>query len=188
MNVNSKLNKPIPIPNFIEQDEHKIEASISSLNVKVKKLSDTAILPTYGSEKAAGMDLYADVKGMEGEQYKTGSVCVDKAYIGPGDCLKIPTGFAFELPEGYCTLLLARSGVATKKGLRPANCVGLLDEDYRGNYIVAIRNDSNEMQVIEHGDRIAQLMFVPYVQASLEVSDKLSETDRGKGGFGHSGK
>lgn len=147
------------------------------IQVNVKRLSDTAIIPTYGSEKAAGMDLYADTK----------SLGVDKLYIGPGDCLKVPTGFAFELPEGYCTLILARSGLSTKKGLRPANCVGLCDEDYRGNYIVSLYNDSHEDQVIEHGDRIAQLMFVPYIQAFLTEVDNLTETDRGEGGFGSSG-
>lgn len=147
------------------------------IQVNVKRLSDTAIMPTYGSEKAAGMDLYADTK----------SLGVDKLYISPGDCLKVPTGFAFELPEGYCTLILARSGLSTKKGLRPANCVGLCDEDYRGNYIVPLYNDSHEGQVIEHGDRIAQLMFVPYTQAFLTEVDNLTETDRGEGGFGSSG-
>ena len=147
------------------------------IQVNVKRLSDTAIMPTYGSEKAAGMDLYADTK----------SLGVDKLYICPGDCLKVPTGFAFELPEGYCTLILARSGLSTKKGLRPANCVGLCDEDYRGNYIVPLYNDSHEGQVIEHGDRIAQLMFVPYTQAFLTEVDNLTETDRGEGGFGSSG-
>ena len=147
------------------------------IQVNVKRLSDTAILPTYGSKKAAGMDLYADVKYFG----------VDKLYIGAGDCLKVPTGFAFELPKGYCSLIFARSGLASKKGLRPANCVGLCDEDYRGNYIVALYNDSDTMQVIEHGDRIAQLMFVPYVQATLTEVDNLSETDRGEGGFGSSG-
>lgn len=147
------------------------------IQVNVKRLSDTAIMPTYGSEKAAGMDLYADTK----------SLGVDKLYIDPGDCLKVPTGFAFELPEGYCTLILARSGLSTKKGLRPANCVGLCDEDYRGNYIVPLYNDSHEGQVIEHGDRIAQLMFVPYIQAFLTEVDNLTETDRGEGGFGSSG-
>lgn len=147
------------------------------IQVNIKRLSDTAILPTYGSEKASGMDLYADVK----------SLGADKLYIAPNGCLKIPTGFAFELPEGYCTLILARSGLSTKKGLRPANCVGLCDEDYRGNYIVPLRNDSDEAQVIEHGDRIAQLMFVPYVQATLTEVDTLSSTERGEGGFGSSG-
>ena len=148
------------------------------IQVKIKRLTDTAILPTYGSEKAAGMDLYADVK----------SLCLKRASIAPGECMKIPTGFAFELPEGYCTLILARSGLSTKKGLRPANCVGLCDEDYRGNYIVPLYNDSDEIQTIEHGDRIAQIMFVPYVQGNLIEVDNLSDTDRGNGGFGSSGK
>lgn len=147
------------------------------LQVNVKRLSDTAILPTYGSARAAGMDLYADVK----------SLGTDKIYIGPGDSLKIPTGFAFELPKGYCSLILARSGLSAKKGLRPANCVGLCDEDYRGNYIVSLYNDSHEDQVIEHGNRIAQLMFVPYIQAELTEVNNLSETNRGEGGFGSTG-
>jgi len=147
------------------------------IQVNVKRLSDTAILPTYGSEKAAGMDLYADIK----------SLGTDKLYIGPGDCLKIPTGFAFELPEDYCALIYARSGLSTKKGLRPGNCVGLCDEDFRGNYTVPLYNDSHEDQVVEHGDRIAQLVFTPYVQAELTEVDNLSETDRGEGGFGSTG-
>lgn len=147
------------------------------IEVKVKKLSDTAIMPTYGSEKAAGMDLYADIKSLN----------TDKIYIGAGDTFKIPTSLSFELPEGYCSFIMARSGLATKKGLRPCNCVGLCDEDYRGNYIVALHNDSKETQVVEHGDRIAQLMFVPYVQANLVEVNNLSETDRGEGGFGSTG-
>ena len=147
------------------------------IQVNVKRLSDTAILPTYGSKKAAGMDLYADLK----------SLGADKLYIGAGDCFKIPTGFAFELPEGYCGLIFARSGLSTKKGLRPSNCVGVCDEDYKGNYIVAVYNDSHEAQVVEHGDRIAQLIFTPYVQATLTEVDSLSSTDRGEGGFGSTG-
>lgn len=147
------------------------------IQVSVKRLSDTAILPTYGSEKAAGIDLYADAK----------SLSLKRVNIAPGEYMKIPTGFAFELPEGYCALILARSGLSTKKGLRPANCVGLCDEDYRGNYMVPLYNDSDEVQVVEHGDRIAQVMFVPYVQAELTEVDSLSSTDRGEGGFGSSG-
>lgn len=147
------------------------------IQMNIKRLSNTAILPTYGSEKAAGIDLYADVK----------SLGADKLYIAPNSCLKIPTGFAFELPEGYCALILARSGLSTKKGLRPANCVGLCDQDYRGNYVVPLRNDSDDAQVIEHGDRIAQVIFIPYVQATLTEVDELSSTDRGEGGFGSSG-
>ena len=147
------------------------------IDVKVKRLSDTAILPTYGSEKAACMDLYADVK----------SLGTDKIYLGSGDAFKFPTGFAFQPPEGYCGLIYARSGLSTKKGLRPCNAVGVCDEDYTGNYIVPLYNDSKEMQVVEHGDRIAQVMFVPYVQANLIEVDELSETDRGSDGFGSTG-
>lgn len=147
------------------------------VQVKVKRLSNTAILPTYGSAKAACIDLYADTKSLGN----------DKLYIGNGDCLKIPIGFAFEPPTGYCGLIFARSGLSTKKGLRPGNCVGICDEDFRGNYTVSIYNDSHEMQAIEHGDRIAQLMFVPYEQANLIEVDSLSQTDRGESGFGSTG-
>lgn len=156
--------------------------TVDTLPVKVKLLSDTAKLPTYGSEKAACCDLYADIKSMS-------NYCPDgKIYLGAGQTVKIPTGLAFELPKGWCGLIFARSGAATKKGLRPANCVGVCDEDYRGNYIVAIHNDSDETQVIEHGDRIAQLMICPYIQAKFQQVDELSETNRGEGGFGHTGK
>lgn len=181
-----KANWQAPIRNWNNSSNIKyyqnyqdidMKINFQPLELKVKRLSDTAILPTYGSEKAAGMDLYADVKSLGAE----------KLYIGSGDCLKIPTGFSFELPEGYCALILARSGLSIKKGLRPANCVGLCDEDYRGNYIVPLYNDSHEDQVIEHGDRIAQLMFVPYVQAKLTEVTELSDTDRGLGGFGSTG-
>ena len=156
------------------------------IDVKIKKLSETATLPTYGSAQAACADLYADIMSMG---YVDGNLAdVTKLYLGPGDTVKIPTGLSMELPKGYCALIFARSGAATKKGLRPANCVGVCDEDYRGNYIVALHNDSNEVQVIEHGDRIAQVMFVPYEQANFTEVDNLSETERGNGGFGHTGK
>lgn len=145
--------------------------------VKTKRLSDTAILPTYGSKKAACMDLYADIK----------SLGVDKVYIGSGDCFKIPTGFAFQPPVGFCGLIFARSGLSVKKGLRPSNAVGVCDEDFMGNYTVALYNDSKETQVVEHGDRIAQLMFIPCYLACLNEVNELSETERGEGGFGSTG-
>ena len=151
------------------------------LDVKIKRLSETATIPTYGSAKAAGMDLYADL-GAEDNGCKK-FIC-----IRPHTTVKISTGFAFQPPEGYCALILARSGLATKQGLAPANKVGLCDEDYRGAYIVAIHNHSEQEQAIAHGDRIAQLMFVPYEQANLVVVDELESTDRGDGGFGSSGK
>lgn len=146
------------------------------INVKIKRLSDTAIMPTYGSAKAAGMDLYANLS-------------VEKEVeIPPRGTVKIGTGFSFQPPEGYCGLILARSGLATKSGLAPANKVGLCDEDYTGEYIVALHNHSGSVQTVTHGDRIAQLMFVPYEQANLIEVDELDETDRGDGGFGSTGK
>ena len=149
------------------------------IDVKVKRLSDTAILPTYGSDKAACIDLYAnlDWPGMP-----------NTVAIPPNDTVKIGTGFSFQPPEGYCGLIFARSGMATKYGLAPANKVGVCDEDYTGEYIVALHNDSNFAQYIEHGERIAQLMFVPYEQANLIEVDELDETKRGNGGFGSTGK
>ena len=149
------------------------------IDVKIKLLSDTAKLPTYGSELAAGADLYADLKPLSNLE--------EPLYIGPHETVKVGTGIACELPEGYCALIFARSGLATKLGLRPANCVGLCDEDYRGEYIVALHNDTGKVQVIEHGDRIAQVVFVPYTQAKFEVVDNLSDTNRGEGGFGSTG-
>lgn len=144
------------------------------IDVKIKRLSESATPPTYGSKKAAAMDLYAN--------------CPDGLVIQPHETVKIGTGFAIQPPEGYCALILARSGLATKQGLAPANKVGLCDEDYRGEYIVALHNHSDIPQVVQHGDRIAQLMFVPYEQANLIEVEELDETERGSGGFGSTGK
>lgn len=151
------------------------------IEVKIKRLSDTAILPTYGSTEAACLDLYADSKQLKWAY--DGIVA-----INAHETVVIPTGFAFQPPTGYCGMIYARSGIATKKGLRPANCVGVCDEDYTGEYKVALHNDSNENIVIHHGDRIAQLMFVPYNQVKLEEVEELTETERGNGGFGSTGQ
>lgn len=141
--------------------------------VNVKKLRDNAIIPTQGSKYAAGYDLYAAID--------------TPITIKSGETVKIGTGLAFELPEGFFAGIFARSGLATKQGLRPANCVGVIDCDYRGEVIVAIHNDSNKNTVIAPGDRIAQMILLPYQSMEfIEVSD-LSETDRGDGGFGSSG-
>lgn len=141
--------------------------------VNVKKLRDNAIIPTQGSKYAAGYDLYAAID--------------TPITIKSGETVKIGTGLAFELPEGFFAGIFARSGLATKQGLRPANCVGVVDCDYRGEAIVAIHNDSNKNTVIAPGDRIAQMILLPYQSMEfIEVSD-LSETDRGDGGFGSSG-
>ena len=157
------------------------------LVVKIKRLFDTAIMPTYGSAKAACMDLYAnlgyhDAMTVSGLAQKPNFV-----EIPPHSTAKIGTGFAFQPPEGYCGLIFARSGLATKQGLAPANKVGVCDEDYTGEYIVALHNDTDSEQYVHHGDRIAQLMFVPYEQASLIEVDELGKTERGSGGFGSTG-
>lgn len=152
------------------------------VNVKIQRISDTATFPTYGSEGAACMDLYADTK-------KTQEASMDgTVWVEPHSTMKISTGFAFQPPKGYCGLIFARSGLATKFGMRPANCVGVCDYDYTGIYAVAIHNDTDEPQVIHHGDRIAQLMFVEVDKINLIPADTLEETKRGSGGFGSTGK
>ena len=144
------------------------------MHVKVKKLTETSKLPTRGSVSSAGFDLYADNN-------------VDIT-IHPHETRKIGTGLALEIPDGYYGAIFARSGLATKEGLRPANCVGICDSDYRGEYIVAIHNDSNEDRIIEPKERIAQLIIMQYPHITFEEVDELSDTSRGEGGFGSTGK
>ena len=143
-------------------------------NVKVKILNDLAHLPTRGSEDAAGYDLYAATN------YTIA--------IEPHTTVKIETGLAFELPKGTYAGIYARSGLATKKGLRPANCEGIIDSDYRGPVIVALHNDSNETQYVEPKERIAQMILQPYIPMNFTESENLTETQRGEGGFGSTGK
>ena len=138
--------------------------------MKIKLLTDTATMPTRGSEKAAGWDLYADF--------------ADEIYLPPNDVRMIGTGVAVEIPEGYFGALFARSGIASKRGLRPANCVGVIDSDYRGEIKVAIINDSTYVQKIEPQERIAQMILMSYNNMIFHEVDELSETDRGEGGFG----
>lgn len=141
--------------------------------INIKFLNDLAKMPTRGSEYAAGYDLYAAT-----------DYIID---IAPHSTVKIGTGIAIELPSYMMGLIFARSGLATKKGLRPANCVGLIDPDYRGEYIVALHNDTNEMMSIGPGERIAQLVLAPFYSVDFEKVDKLSKTERGNGGFGSTG-
>lgn len=144
------------------------------MNIQIKKLREGAQLPTRGSEKAAGYDLYA---------------CLDEPVsIPPHTTAKIGTGLAVAVPDGYFGAVFARSGLAAKQGLRPANCVGVCDADYRGEYIVALHNDSNEKHVVSPGDRIAQLVVMPFLPVTFEEVDELDETARGAGGFGSTGK
>ena len=157
------------------------------LNVKIKRLSNTAFIPTYGSAKAACMDLYANLGFHDAMTVNGLAKKPNFIEIPPHSTAKIGTGFAFQPPEGYCGLIFARSGLATKQGLAPANKVGVCDEDYTGEYIVALHNDTDSEQYVYHGDRIAQLMFVPYEQANLIEVDTLDETERGSGGFGSTG-
>ena len=161
---------------------------MDKIEVKIKRFSDTAIVPTYGSEKAAGLDLYADIGYTTASYVDEVKTLPDFITIQPHEVKKIGCGFAFQPPEGYAGYIYARSGLATKRHLRPGNCVGVADEDYRGEYIVSLFNDGDEAQIIYHGDRIAQLIFMPYEQAFLTEVDELDETDRGSGGFGSSGR
>ena len=142
--------------------------------IRVKKLHEKAILPTYGSEEAAGADLYA---------------CLDEdVTVNPGETAWIPTGLAMEIPKGCAGLVYARSGLACKKGLAPANKVGVIDSDYRGPVTVVLYNHGNQPQMIAHGERIAQLVITPVLTPDYEVCDDLSDTGRGQGGFGSTGK
>ena len=141
--------------------------------IPVKKLKANAILPTYGSAEAAGADLYA---------------CLDGAVvIAPGETAFIPTGLAMEIPKGYAGLAYARSGLACKKDLAPANKVGVIDSDYRGEFIIALHNHGSETRIIEHGERIAQLVITPVFTPGFTEVSELSDTERGAGGFGSTG-
>lgn len=161
--------------------------AIRKITVNIKKLYNDAKIPTYESTEAACADLYAylpdDMEGVFKDV--EGNKCV---VIPAHGTVKISSGFAAELPKGYCALIYARSGLATKSGLAPANKVGICDADYRGPYIVPIHNHSNAGTVIRHNDRIAQVMFVPCPQASFNEVETLTETERGEGGFGSTGK
>lgn len=141
--------------------------------VNIKKLDARAVIPTYGSEFSAGADLYALLEA--------------PVTLQPGETRLIPTGLAMEIPVGYAGLIYARSGLASKKGLAPANKVGVVDADYRGEVMVPLHNHSNAAAEISHGERIAQLVIAPFLQADFQTVDELSETVRGAGGFGSTG-
>lgn len=143
-------------------------------NVKFIKVSPMAQAPTRGSLYAAGYDLSAAIG--------------ENVLIAPHTTVKIGTGLAVELPENTFGAVYARSGIASKEGLRPANCVGVIDSDYRGEIIVALHNDSDVMRIVEPGERIAQLVVQPYVSVEFEEVETLNTTDRGIGGFGSTGK
>ena len=142
--------------------------------IRVKKLSPNAILPTYGSAEAAGADLYACL--------------AEPIVIQPGETAFIPTGLAMELPKGYAGLVYARSGLACKRGLAPANKVGVIDSDYRGEFIVVLHNHGTEPQEVAQGERIAQLVITPVFTPGFTEVAELSDTTRSAGGFGSTGR
>lgn len=142
------------------------------MELKIKKLSDTAKTPTYGSLSAAGADLYSSEEAIE---------------IAAGETRLVHTGIAMEIPEGYVGLIYARSGIATKRGLAPANKVGVIDSDYRGEIMVALHNHSNVPACIDAYERIAQIVIAPYLRVDFSEVDTLEDTERGKGGFGSTG-
>jgi len=144
------------------------------VNVKCIKLRENAVIPSYESLGAAGCDLSAAIDS--------------SVMIAPHQTVKIPTGLAMELPEGTFGAIYARSGIATKEGLAPANKVGVADCDYRGEIMVALHNHSDEYRIVEPGQRIAQLIIQPYVRVNYNEAECLSTTDRGAGGFGSTGK
>ncbi|MBR0414848.1 MAG: dUTP diphosphatase [Clostridia bacterium] len=142
--------------------------------INIKKLNEKAVVPTYGSAYAAGADLYA--------------LCEAPLRVAPHTTVMVHTGIAIELPEGYAGLVYARSGLASKRDLAPANKVGVIDCDYRGEIMVALHNHGEQEQVIENGERIAQLVITPYITAQFEQCEELSQTVRGAGGFGSTDK
>lgn len=145
--------------------------------INIKKTDENAKIPTYGSVYAAGADLYAVIHNEE-----------NKVEILPGETAFIDTGIVMEIPNGYVGLVYARSGLSCKQGLAPANKVGVIDSDYRGNIMVALYNQSNEVRTVSEGDRIAQIIIQPVEQFGIKVKENLSDTIRGNGGFGSSGK
>ena len=147
---------------------------MNNIKVKLKKLGENAIVPSYGTEYAAGADLYA--------------LTDNDTTINAHATLLIHTGIAVEIPEGFVGLIFARSGLATKQGLAPANKVGVIDSDYRGEIMVPLHNHTDEPKVIRNGERVAQLVIVPYITAQFDLCDDFSATDRGDKGFGSTGK
>ncbi len=148
---------------------------MDKMTVRVKKLHKDAILPRYGSAYAAGADLHALTEA-------------EFVSIAPGETKLIRTGVALEIPTGFAGFIYARSGIATKRGLAPANKVGVVDSDYRGEVMVSLHNHSGEVQQISSGERIAQMVIAPYLTAVFTEAEELDDTERGAGGFGSTGR
>lgn len=144
------------------------------MKINIKRLTETAILPERGSSSAAGYDLFADIQ--------------EELEIQPHETKMINTGLSMEIPVGYFGGIFARSGLSSKEGLRPANCVGVVDADYRGSVCVALHNDSQTVRTVQPGQKIAQMVVVPFLAVEFEEVEELSQTVRGEGGFGSTGK
>ncbi|MBC8537752.1 dUTP diphosphatase [Christensenellaceae bacterium NSJ-63] len=142
--------------------------------IRIKKLREDAVVPTYGSPYAAGADLYACLE--------------EEQVVSPGQTVMFHTGIAMEIPEGYAGLIFARSGLASKRGLAPANKVGVVDSDYRGEFMIALHNHSDVPQTVLPGERIAQMVITPVLAAEFLQVEELEETQRGSGGFGSTGR
>lgn len=145
------------------------------MKINIKRMNDNAIIPTYGSKGAAGADLYA-------------SLDTDSLIIEPHSTEMVHTGISIEIPNGYVGFVCARSGLASKRSLAPANKIGVIDEDFRGEIMVALHNHSNEPHLIKNGERIAQLVITPYISAKFNEVEELDSTERGVGGFGSTGR
>ena len=144
------------------------------MKIRIKKISENAVIPTYGTEFSAGADIYA--------------LLDSDIEIQPSETVMIKTGLQLEIPEGYAGFIYPRSGISVKRGLAPANKVGVIDSDYRGEVMVALHNHSSVIQKVEKGERIAQLIIAPYIHADFIEADELDNTARGDGGFGSTGK
>lgn len=159
------------------------------MEIKIKRLTPTALIPTKAFTSDACFDLYLDAPDALYHEWN-GGVEIKAARgvkIRPHETVMLHTGIAMETPVGYYAAIYARSGLASKQGLRPANCVGIIDAAYRGEMIVPLYNDSDQTRILRHGDRIAQMAILPVLDVNLVETDKLSETERGSGGFGSSG-
>lgn len=193
-------NWSVPLRGKLMQQYNNIDFSFvyKPLNLKIKRLTDTAKLPAKAHDTDACFDIYADipnntyeykqaVPGLFGDFNFDVTRTGEGVAIHPHQTVLIPTGFATEIPHGFWGAIFARSGLASKQGLRPAQGVPVIDEPYRGMWKIPLHNDGNEVQIIHHGDRICQFMLLPYFQTTITEVDALNSTDRGEGGFGSSG-
>lgn len=189
-------NWSVPLRGKLMQQYNNIDFSFvyKPLNLKIKRLTDTAKLPAKAHDTDACFDIYADIPNARYETLHTWRIEIgpewaelDGIKIEPHQTVLIPTGFATEIPHGFWGAIFARSGLASKQGLRPAQGVPVIDEPYRGQWLIPLHNDSEEIRIVHHGDRICQFMLLPYFDTTLTEVDNLSETDRGEGGFGSSG-